>query len=276
MKFSSKKFPKYYLLSRFERFFLQTSCYFPPKPRRARKQSDVKNINSFINTYENAFSSGLWSICKDKKILDFGCGEGGYVLALAEKGAGKVVGFDIQDQFKYAKIEADRRTLDNISFIQGPSEDLPSEAFDVVISHDSFEHFEDPEYILSEMVRLTKPGGTILIKFGPPWKNPWGRHMSGTIRKDRPWIHLIVPEKVIMRVHSVYHNEPILKEKYAQLDGGLNKMTIKRFKKILDEQEDLEIIQFKVNPIYGLSIFKTPIIHELFSSSVMTELIKVK
>ena len=256
MKFSLKNFPKFHKLKYFEIFFLRTCCYFPPKPRRIKKHADIINIDTFIKTYEKAFSAELWSNCQGKTVLDFGCGEGGYVLALAQKGVEEVVGVDIQDQFLYAKMEADLRGLDQIKFVKGSSDGLPSEAFDVVISHDSFEHFEAPKHILAEMVRLTKPGGTLYIKFGPPWKNPWGRHMSGTIRKDRPWVHLFVPEKVIMRVHSVYHNELVLKEKYAQLDGGLNKMTIKHFKKILLGQKGIKIIRLKINPLFGWASLK--------------------
>ena len=128
---------------------------------------------------------------------------------------------DIQNEFSYAETEAERRGLGNTVFIQGSTFSLKDNGFDVVISHNSFEHFELPEKILAEMVRITKPGGHILIKFGPPWMNPWGRHMSGTIRRDLPWIHLIVPEKVIMHCYSVYHDLPRLLEKYNELPGGL-------------------------------------------------------
>ena len=83
------------------------------------------------------------------------------------------------------------------------------------ISHDSFEHFDEPEKELEEIIRVTKIGGHILIKFGHSWGSPWGRHMSGTIRRDRPWVHLIIPERTIMRCYSVYHNDSEIKTRYA-------------------------------------------------------------
>ena len=63
-----------------------------------------------------------------------------------------------------------------------------------------------------------------------------GRHLSGTIRKDRPWVHLLFPEKTIMPCYSVYHGEETLKERFEEIPGGMNKMTIARFRKILGRE----------------------------------------
>lgn len=195
-------------------------------------------------------------------------------MALAQKGAKQVVGIDIQDLFDNAKKEAIRLKLDQVTFLNCASARLADDAFDVVISHDSFEHFEDPGAVLMEMVRVTRPGGYVLIKFGPPWKNPWGRHMSGTFRKDRPWIHLIVPEKAMMRVHSVYHNESELRERYIELDGGLNKMTLERFKRLIHDQPGVELVDQQVTPIVHHKIMTFPIVSEYFAPSVMAVLRK--
>lgn len=275
-KFDPKHFPQYDKLTWFERFFLRTCCYFPPRPRRQRKLEDALLVERFRGVYERAFGSKLWSLIKGKRVLDLGCGEGGYVLALATEWAACVVGIDIQADFLYARKAAASMGIGNVFFIQGPIESLQDECFDVVISHDSFEHFSEPEAMLSEMVRVTRVGGHILIKFGPPWCNPWGRHMSGRIRKDRPWIHLIVPERIIMRCWSVYHNEPVLLERFDQLPGGLNKMTIARFKKILQRQANIKVESFEVLPLFSLKFLTTlPIIQEFFASSVKAQLVRI-
>ena len=52
---------------------------------------------------------------------------------------------------------------------------------------------------------------------------------------------LFFSERTIMRCHSVYHNESKIKTKYAQKDGGLNKMTISRFLKIISNHSDIVI-----------------------------------
>jgi len=268
MKFSSSYFPKFDELTTVEQIFMRWCCYFPPKARREKTRESLSKLEVFEKRFEDGFTPRIWEICKNQVVLDFGCGEGGYVLALAQKGAGSVVGLDINDSFDNAKNEATRLDLAQVTFVQGSSKILSDETFDVVISHDSFEHFEDPGFILKEMVRVTKPGGLILIKFGPPWKNPWGRHMSGTIRKDRPWIHLLVPEKVIMHVHSVYHNEETIKEKFAELGGGLNKMTLRHFKQLIVEQSDVHLLDYQTTPVIKSEVVRLSIIEEFFVSSV--------
>lgn len=264
--FDPNLFPQYSRLTAAERLFLRTCCYNPPRPRRVRTLENVTRTEHYAADYERAFGADIWSLLAGREVLDLGCGEGGHVLALAANGAGHVTGLDIQPEFRNAEQESLRRGYP-VRFVAARSETLPDAAFDVVISHDSFEHFSEPEQILAEMARLARPGGCILIKFGPPWRNPWGRHMSGTIRRDRPWIHLLVPERVIMRAQSVYHNEPALKERYAELQGGLNKMTIGRFRRLLEGQPGIHIDQFHIFPMYGrrpLVVF--PVMNEFFAA----------
>lgn len=267
-QFVSHVFSQYDRLTVGERLFLRTCCYYPPRPRRVRTLENVIQTERYSAVYESAFGREVWSLIAGKEVLDLGCGEGGHVLALAAHGAGHVTGLDILPEFQNAEEESRRRGYP-VTFIGANAESLPDAGYDIVISHDSFEHFADPERVLADMVRLTRPGGRILIKFGPPWRNPWGRHMGGTIRRDRPWIHLFVSERTIMRVQSVYHNEPVLHEKYAELPGGLNKMTVDRFEKLLKRQGGIHIDQFHIFPIYNFRASTAiPIVREFFAAGV--------
>jgi 2-polyprenyl-3-methyl-5-hydroxy-6-metoxy-1,4-benzoquinol methylase len=276
MKSQQKYFPKYDELNWFEKFFLNTCCYYPPKPRRVRGLEIEIDLEKYEKTFINAYGLSNVNDFENKKILDFGCGEGGFSVALANKCPNsKIDGIDLlegQDEANKIKKE---RGLTNLNFIIGKSENLESNSYDYAFSHDSFEHFEDPKYILSEMIRLVKPGGNILIKFGPTWASPYGRHIGGTIRKDRPWIHLIIPEKIIMRVHSVYHNREILFEKYKDLEGGLNKMTVTKAMKIISSFKNIEIKEKKIWYIWKGNIFKhIPYINELFSGALYVKISK--
>lgn len=51
---------------------------------------------------------------------------------------------------------------------------------DVCYSSNVLEHVADPTAMLDEMVRVTKPGGTIFASF-TPWFSPWGGHETA------PW-----------------------------------------------------------------------------------------
>ena len=247
MKFNPNVFPKYNQLTGFEKFVLRTCCYYPPKQRRIREALIIQPDN-YINTLTNAYGEDFWKLIEHKKVLDFGCGEGGFVVGMASKVNCIAEGVDIQSQFVVAEEYILKNNIKSTKFHLGSSAKLKDNSYDVIISHDSFEHFENPEAILDEMVRLVKPNGHILIKFGPTWMSPYGRHMSGTFKKSRPWIHLLIPEKNMMRVHSVYHNDAQLFEKYSDLLGGLNKMTIKKAKRIIRNQNELHIETIKIMP----------------------------
>lgn len=264
-RFDPRAFPQYDRLTPGEQLFLRTCCYYPPRPHRTRTLDTVLDTARYVSEYERGFGPALWSIIAGQRVLDLGCGEGGHVLAMAERGAAHVTGVDVEHFFALAEEDTRRRDDGRVRFLLADSSTLPDAAFDVVVSHDSFEHFEQPEEMLADMVRLVRPGGRILIKFGKPWRSPWGRHMSGTLRKDRPWVHLLVPERAVMRVHSVYHDDPVLYERYADLAGGLNKMTVGRFRRILKSRPDLRVDEFRLKGLYGIQpLIAVPIINELF------------
>jgi SAM-dependent methyltransferase len=269
MNFDSNYFPKYNELTFLEKFILRTCCYFPPIKRRERTNLMI-DIPKYAKILSSAFGGEVfWVLVKDKTVLDFGCGEGGFVLSMASKINCIVHGIDIQDEFQVANTYIQENKLTNAKLILGNSEILQDATYDVIISHDSFEHFEDPELVLNEMVRLLKPNGQLLIKFGPTWMSPYGRHMSGTFKKNQPWIHLFIPEKNMMRVHSVYHNDEMLYEKYNDLLGGLNKMTIGNATRLLNNHSQLKIESTKITAWRGLKLFiKIPILKELFGSGV--------
>lgn len=63
------------------------------------------------------------------------------------------------------KVEAEKRSLDNMVFIKGLAEDLPflDNSFDIVISRLAFHHFPDPETAFREMARVLKPSGKLVL-----------------------------------------------------------------------------------------------------------------
>ncbi|MFH8792767.1 class I SAM-dependent methyltransferase [Streptomyces sp. NPDC017941] len=52
---------------------------------------------------------------------------------------------------------------------------LASGVADVTFSSNVLEHVDDPQTFLSEMVRVTRPGGLIYVAF-TNWYSPWGGH----------------------------------------------------------------------------------------------------
>jgi ubiquinone/menaquinone biosynthesis C-methylase UbiE len=99
------------------------------------------------------------------RVIDFACDPGFVGMAFAEKGA-LVTGVDVADRFlEHANAEAKRRGLANISFRAGNVEALviAPDTFDLAVCRFAFHHFGDPTKVLSEMKRVTRPGGRIVI-----------------------------------------------------------------------------------------------------------------
>lgn len=93
------------------------------------------------------------------RILVDGCGIGIYVEALRAF-TPHVHGLDIEADYLQA---ARARGLDLL--VLGAAEALPypSGSFDVVVSHEVIEHVADDRRAASEMVRVLRPGGRILL-----------------------------------------------------------------------------------------------------------------
>src|SRR5262249_53424998 len=53
---------------------------------------------------------------------------------------------------------------------------FPSNYFDVVYSHNAFEHIRDLSIAWNEVVRVVKPGGRIFVHFSPIWTHSFGHH----------------------------------------------------------------------------------------------------
>jgi ubiquinone/menaquinone biosynthesis C-methylase UbiE len=264
------KFKQYKKLNFLEKLVFRTCTYLPPKEKVS--PNDVHTFHPmawYINNYKRAFGSDFENRISGKRVLDFGCGFGGYVIAMGTLNTSESVGVEIQEHVELGRQKAKQLALSNVNFVHGSSQLLPDSSFDIVTSHDAFEHFEEPAKILDEMIRLVKPGGKVLVKFGPTWLSPWGKHMNGTFRKDRPWIHVFIPEKTIMRVHSAYHNLPILLEAYKERPGGLNKMTVTKAKRIASRAQNGTLKEFDVHMMFNWSWLKhIPLLNELMSSWV--------
>jgi ubiquinone/menaquinone biosynthesis C-methylase UbiE len=97
--------------------------------------------------------------------LDVATGTGEFARALAPHFEA-VVGLDATDamiaQGKKFVLQAG---IENIRFTNGVVEELPfdDESFDCVASRYAFHHFADPEPVISEMLRVCKTGGHVIV-----------------------------------------------------------------------------------------------------------------
>lgn len=101
-------------------------------------------------------------LCTGKKVLDVASGEG-YGSELISQIAESVIGLEISHEaIKHARATYPKN---NLTFIQGDCAALPFEAstFDVVLSFETLEHIENQNLFLTEIRRVLKPGGILVI-----------------------------------------------------------------------------------------------------------------
>lgn len=117
---------------------------------------------------KKAYSTfGRWISPLDTRVLDAGFGSGRLCFALARDRAGtKVTGIDISEALVDQASQATAALgLDNLEFKQADIFQLPFENgdFDVVFNEGVIEHFPNYPQALAEMVRVVKPGGTVIV-----------------------------------------------------------------------------------------------------------------
>src|SRR5690242_2814108 len=105
-----------------------------------------------------------------KTALDVGTGNAQLCFELVRRGATRVVGADIggeKARRNLARESAEVKARVEIVKTDGTLRELGDEKFDLVFSKDSFEHFAEPEAVVDAMVGALRPGGRLVIGFGP-------------------------------------------------------------------------------------------------------------
>jgi len=101
------------------------------------------------------------------KLLEVGSGTGVVSAEISKRYSLASVGIDIE----HSAVTFAQMNDAASSYLTGDGKDLPFQpaAFDVVVCHFLLLWVEDPEKILDEMVRVTKPGGWILALAEPDY-----------------------------------------------------------------------------------------------------------
>jgi hypothetical protein len=89
----------------------------------------------------------------------------------------------------------------------------------MILSKDSFEHYDDPEHFITTIAERLNPGGELVIGFGPLWKSPTGGHIN--YMTPLPWAHLLFSENVIMAERRRFRPQENAR-RWSEVRGGLN------------------------------------------------------
>ncbi|MGZ5434845.1 MAG: class I SAM-dependent methyltransferase [Pyrinomonadaceae bacterium] len=205
----------------------------------------------------------FWREIIGKTVIDFGCGPGIEAVEMARRGARKVIGLDIQEEWlRQARDRASKASVsDRCAFVT-----KTDERADVIVSLDAFEHFEDPVGVLTTMRELLKPDGCVLANFGPTWYHPLGGHLFSVF----PWAHLLFTEKALIRWRSDFKTDGAAR--FGEVAGGLNQMTIRRFERLIDESP-FQFVEFEAVPIRKLQPLANRLTREVTTSIVRCKLV---
>lgn len=97
----------------------------------------------------------------DERALDVGTGAGALAFALAPL-VREVVGLDpVPELLALAR----ERALPNTEFVEGDGTALPfpDRSFDLAATHRTLHHVAQPERVVAELARVTRPGGRVLV-----------------------------------------------------------------------------------------------------------------
>jgi len=215
--------------------------------------NDISGKYDFLNHFLSFGIDFSWrrklvnqlSLYKPHRILDVATGTGDLALLISTLEPEHITGIDIAgNMLAIAKQKAGQKRLqERITFEEGDAEDLPfpDEVFDAVTVAFGVRNFEDLERGLSEMRRVMKTGGVMMIlEFSHPSSFPW-KHLYGFYSKH------LVPfiGKMVSRNTQAYTYLP---ESVSAFPSG------KDFLEILEKAEmrnvSQHILTFGVATIY--------------------------
>jgi SAM-dependent methyltransferase len=213
--------PRNYSLSEFQAEFLNS-------------RPDLDDVRRYNHKMLEIFA-GLRSF-KHKLLLDIGASPHGFALERAlELGVREYYGIGLGIPFDIA-VQCSKSSWGMLFNMNAEQMAFPSEAFDLIITLSTFEHFFHPSKVLSEMHRVLKPGGAVLIDFQPIWTSIRGHHLHHIPEVCKllpPWSHL------------VWTKEELIENLGATWPSGCS-MTIEQVAHWIYESDEINRLDIKI------------------------------
>lgn len=158
---------------------------------------DYDGLNRVISFgIDKSWKKKVLKIVASKKpstILDIATGTGDMAILLSQTSAQKIIGLDISAGMLEVgrKKIASKNLSSKIEMVQGDSENLPFEenSFDAITVGYGIRNFETLEKGLSEIYRVLKPNGTLVIlETSNPTKTPYKQFYSFYTKNILPLI----------------------------------------------------------------------------------------
>jgi arabinofuranan 3-O-arabinosyltransferase len=236
----------------------------PPDPHRATVGRSIRLFRGFL--HEQSDPDRFYSMLADDSarqlgsyvdldgavVLDVGGGPGYFSAAFRQAGAA-YVGLDPA----VGDFAAGGAPVSGM--IRGAGTALPvrSGAVDVCYSSNVLEHVATPEEMLDEMLRVTRPGGTVYVSF-TPWLSPWGGHETA------PW-HYLGGERARRRYVRRMGREP--KNRYRHTLFPVSAARAMRWARQARREGRVEIVDVlpRYHPRWACWVARIPVLREVLT-----------
>ena len=140
---------------------------------------------------------------------------------------------------------------------------IRDESVDITFSSNVLEHVPQPWLMGSEMLRVTRPGGTVFISYGS-WWGPWGGHETS------PW-HYLGGRYARRRYQRVHGHEP--KNRFGE---SLFVMTVRSGLDWAASRPDADLVAAlpRYNPGWSWWLLRVPLLRELVTWNLVLVLRK--
>ena len=184
-----------------------------------------------------------------KKVLEIGCGDGAIAKLVARHTNPQFVyGIDPYSYAIYPIYEEEK-----LMFLNLNADNLlfPNSYFDVIFSHNVFEHILDLPQVWQEIKRVLKPGGIFYTHFAPLWTHAYGHHYYDETDESfsciiPPYAHLYMKQEQINQLLKANNTLPEEQKKARIFIFGdvCNKMFPSEYRKVFLSNDDFKIEEY--------------------------------
>jgi ubiquinone/menaquinone biosynthesis C-methylase UbiE len=179
------------------------------------------------------------------RVLDVATGSGGFIHFLLEglKDYAEIIGIDTKERAAAAFEEA-FKDKPNIRFQLMDANHLEFDyaSFDLVCISNSLHHFDDPQAILGQMMRVLRPGGHLLAS---------EMYCDGQTETQMTHVHLHHWWGAVDTVNGVVHHETYRRDELVGLVSawGLKDVVQYDLSDLSDDPHNPEIVE-ELNPVF--------------------------
>lgn len=219
---------------------------------------------------------------KSKKVLDIGCGVGGFTAAFADEGASHCVGIEINTQARRPNVDCRSNLNYMVKDITTPgSVETVGTDYDLILIHDVIEHIplNKKDSFLCALKKFCAKNTLILVAF-PPLYSPFGLHQQAILKSMLRIIPFLswLPVGFLKPILNIMGEEASAPLRLKEIKDS--RMTIRDFKQRLNRLRfSIEFEQYYlVRPTHEIrygwrtrisKIRKVPIANEIFNSGAL-------